>query len=242
MERVDTPSTPRSLEDAVVGMIERLRAAHDVAHVGVAAAGFIDRDRSLVYHAPNIAWRNEPLRERLEARVGIDVTIENDANAAGWAEYRFGAGRGVHDMVMLTMGTGVGGRDHRERGALPRRLRRGGGTRPRALPARGPRVRLRAERMHRDVRVRSRAAAGRERGGGCRRHRRGAGRGPRRSTGLISGADDLAARDGGRSRRAGGAGHRRHRARGDVRRIPGDARPRAVRDRRRESPSSAMPC
>jgi len=109
MERVDTPIDARALEDAVVGMIARLRSAHDVAHVGVAAAGFIDRDRSLVYHAPNIDWRNEPLRERLEARVGVDVTIENDANAAGWAEYRFGAGRGVHDMVMLTMGTGVGG-------------------------------------------------------------------------------------------------------------------------------------
>ncbi|HWI30473.1 MAG TPA: ROK family glucokinase [Microbacterium sp.] len=109
MERVDTPVDTTELEDAVVGMIERLRSAHDTPHVGVAAAGFIDRDRSLVYHAPNIDWRNEPLRERLAARVGVDVTIENDANAAGWAEYRFGAGRGVNDMIMLTMGTGVGG-------------------------------------------------------------------------------------------------------------------------------------
>lgn len=109
MERVDTPSDPQALEDAVVGMIIGLREAHGAGPVGVAAAGFIDRERSIVYHAPNIAWRNEPLRERLEARVDAPVTIENDANAAGWAEFRFGAGRGVHDMVMLTMGTGVGG-------------------------------------------------------------------------------------------------------------------------------------
>lgn len=109
MERVDTPADPRALEDAVVGMITGLRESHGASHVGVAAAGFIDRERSTVYHAPNIAWRNEPLRARLEARVEAPVTIENDANAAGWAEFRFGAGRGVQDMVMLTMGTGVGG-------------------------------------------------------------------------------------------------------------------------------------
>lgn len=109
MERVDTPSDPHALEDAVVGMITGLREAHGAGPVGVAAAGFIDRERSTVYHAPNIAWRNEPLRARLEARVDARVTIENDANAAGWAEFRFGAGRGVRDMVMLTMGTGVGG-------------------------------------------------------------------------------------------------------------------------------------
>ena len=80
-----------------------------IAAVGVAAAGFIDRDRATVIHAPNIAWRNEPLKAILEARIDVPVTIENDANAAGWAEFRFGAGRDVDDMVMLTMGTGVGG-------------------------------------------------------------------------------------------------------------------------------------
>ncbi|MGL1330292.1 ROK family protein, partial [Vibrio parahaemolyticus] len=67
------------------------------------------RDRSTVIYAANIDWRNEPLRARLEGRLNTPVTIENDANAAGWGEYRFGAGQGVHDMVMLTMGTGVGG-------------------------------------------------------------------------------------------------------------------------------------
>jgi glucokinase len=77
--------------------------------VGVAAAGFIDRDRATVIHAPNIAWHNEPLKATLEAGIDLPVTIENDANAAGWAEFRFGAGRGVDHMVMLTMGTGVGG-------------------------------------------------------------------------------------------------------------------------------------
>ena len=107
--RVDTPIDTRALADAVVDMARHLAASHDVAAVGVAAAGFVDRERASVIHAPNIAWRDEPLKATLEARIDVPVTIENDANAAGWAEFRFGAGRGVDDMVMLTMGTGVGG-------------------------------------------------------------------------------------------------------------------------------------
>lgn len=107
--RVDTPADPADLAGAVVDMIEHFAREHEVAAVGVAAAGFVSRDRSTVIHAPNIAWRDEPLRDRLEGRLGMSVTIENDANAAGWAEYRYGAGRGSSDMVMLTLGTGVGG-------------------------------------------------------------------------------------------------------------------------------------
>lgn len=108
-ERVPTPDDTNLLEDAVVAMIESLRAGEAVTAVGVAAAGFIDAAQSTVYYAPNIDWRNEPFREKLERRVGGSVVVENDANAAGWAEFRFGAGRLVSDMVMLTIGTGVGG-------------------------------------------------------------------------------------------------------------------------------------
>lgn len=107
--RVDTPVDTSDLADAVVDMARHFAATHDVAAVGVAAAGFIDRDRATVIHAPNIAWRNEPLKAIIESRLDVPVTIENDANAAGWAEFRFGAGRGVENMVMLTLGTGVGG-------------------------------------------------------------------------------------------------------------------------------------
>ncbi|MCR2811420.1 ROK family glucokinase [Microbacterium sp. zg.Y1090] len=107
--RVDTPVDTADLADAVGDMARHFMQEHDIAAVGVAAAGFIDRTRSVVLHAPNIAWRNEPLRENLEKRIGRPVVIENDANAAGWGEFRFGAGRGVDEMVMLTLGTGVGG-------------------------------------------------------------------------------------------------------------------------------------
>ncbi|WP_307044272.1 ROK family glucokinase [Agromyces ramosus] len=109
-DRVVTPAGDSTLlEDAVVSMITSLQAGGDVSAVGVAAAGFIDAAQSTVYYAPNINWRNEPFREKLEARVGTTVVVDNDANAAGWAEFRFGAGRMVSDMVMLTIGTGVGG-------------------------------------------------------------------------------------------------------------------------------------
>lgn len=107
--RVATPPDTDALAQAVADMVAELASRHDVHAVGVAAAGYIDRTRSVMLHAPNIDWHNEPLREQLEALIGRPVTLENDANAAGWGEYRFGAGRGSTDMVMVTLGTGVGG-------------------------------------------------------------------------------------------------------------------------------------
>jgi glucokinase len=109
-ERVPSPAgDPEAMVDAVVGLIQRLSANHEVIGAGVAAAGFIDADQSTIIYAPNISWRNEPFKAKLEAKLDIPVIIENDANAAGWAEYRYGAGRGYKHMIMLTIGTGVGG-------------------------------------------------------------------------------------------------------------------------------------
>lgn len=111
LERRPTPaSDAAAIVDIVVDLVRELGEGQDVTAVGVAAAGFIDAAQSTVHYAPNINWRNEPFRDRLAARLpGLDITIDNDANAAGWAEYRFGAGRGATDMTMLTIGTGVGG-------------------------------------------------------------------------------------------------------------------------------------
>jgi glucokinase len=109
-DRVVTPAgDSEAIIDAVVTMIERLAVGYDVNAAGVAAPGFIDAEQSLVYYTPNISWRHEPLRARLLERLDLDITIDNDANAAGWAEFRFGAGRFATDMTMLTIGTGVGG-------------------------------------------------------------------------------------------------------------------------------------
>lgn len=110
--RVPSPAQdPDLMVSTVVQLIEDLtsQATDVIAGVGVAAAGFIDADQAQILYAPNLNWRNEPLRERLQRRISHPVFIENDANAAGWAEYKFGAGRGSKDMAMLTLGTGVGG-------------------------------------------------------------------------------------------------------------------------------------
>lgn len=97
--------------DAAVDAVEDLCAREDVSAlpVGVGAAGIIDRE-GIVRYAPNIPWTDEPLRATLEKRLGTAVTVDNDANAAAWGEYRCGAARDARDsMVMLTVGTGVGG-------------------------------------------------------------------------------------------------------------------------------------
>jgi glucokinase len=80
-----------------------------VAGVGVGAPGFVDRDRSTVIFAPNIAWENEPLKTRIEELTGLATVVENDANCAAWAEFRFGAAAEHSDMVLITVGTGIGG-------------------------------------------------------------------------------------------------------------------------------------
>lgn len=100
---------PRSIELAVIDAYRELSEGYEIGAVGVAAAGFVSEDRASMRFAPNLAWRDHPLRERLAEGISVPIVIENDANAAGWAEYAFGVGRGTKDMVMLTIGTGLGG-------------------------------------------------------------------------------------------------------------------------------------
>jgi len=108
--KVPTPATdPDAIADAVVGLIKDLSQDADVVAAGVAAAGFVDASRANIVYAPNLSWRNEPFKAKLSAKLDLPVFIDNDANAAGWAEYRFGVGRGYNHMVTLTIGTGVGG-------------------------------------------------------------------------------------------------------------------------------------
>ena len=108
--QVPTPShDPRAVEDAIVDAVDRLRAHHPVAAVGIGAAGWVDNTQSIVRFSPHLAWRDEPLREALAKRINLPLIVDNDANAAAWAEYRFGAGAGSSVMVCLTLGTGIGG-------------------------------------------------------------------------------------------------------------------------------------
>lgn len=96
-------------EAAIAELVLELVQQHAVEAVGIGAAGFIDRDRSRVMFAPNLGWVDEPLRSEVERLTGLPAVVENDANAAAWGEYRFGAGQGVDSMVLVTVGTGIGG-------------------------------------------------------------------------------------------------------------------------------------
>jgi glucokinase len=109
--RVKSPiADPGEMVDAIASVITELTSSKQVVGVGVAAAGFLSADREIMFHSPNIAaWRNEPLKSRIQAKTSFPVLLENDANAAGWAEFRFGAGQAASSMIMLTIGTGVGG-------------------------------------------------------------------------------------------------------------------------------------
>jgi len=108
--RVATPAHDAdAIADAVVALIQELSDSVQVVAAGVAAAAFVDSQRANILYSPNLPWRNEPIKAKIQSRLEMPVFIENDANAAGWAEYRFGAGIGAKHMVMLTIGTGVGG-------------------------------------------------------------------------------------------------------------------------------------
>jgi glucokinase len=108
--RRPTPSTsPDDVEDTIAAVVTELRREHQVEAVGIGAAGFVDVNRSVVRFAPNLVWRDEPLRDDVAKRIDLPVVVENDANCAAWAEYRYGAGRGEPDLVLVTVGTGIGG-------------------------------------------------------------------------------------------------------------------------------------
>lgn len=108
--RVESPASDvEAIEDAIVDLVARLAANHDITAVGIGAAGYVDKARSTVLFAPNLAWRNVDLRAELEPRVGLPVVVENDANAAAWGEFTYGAGHDVDDLLLVTVGTGVGG-------------------------------------------------------------------------------------------------------------------------------------
>ena len=110
--RRDTPAQdPLGTRNTIIGVAAELYAAYPAAAaVGIGAAAWIDASRSIVLFAPNLAWRDEPLRRQVSEAVGLPTVVENDANAAAWAEFRYGAARDAEDsMIMITVGTGIGG-------------------------------------------------------------------------------------------------------------------------------------
>jgi glucokinase len=101
-------------EDAMVDELARELKEATEARPGVLAAGLgipatIDRERGVAINAVNLEITDVPVRDIMRERFGLPVFIDNDANCAALAEYLYGAGRGARDLVMLTLGTGIGG-------------------------------------------------------------------------------------------------------------------------------------
>lgn len=109
-DRVESPASDvEAIEEAITGLIQQFQADHELENVGIGAAGYIDKSRTTVMFAPNLAWRDINLSKEIADRVGIPVVVENDANAAAWGEFVYGAGHDVDDLLLVTVGTGVGG-------------------------------------------------------------------------------------------------------------------------------------
>lgn len=109
--RRDTPRQGGSaLTQAIADVALELMKDFDVASVGISAAGFVSSDRKTMLATPNIAgWNGVNLDKELGVLIGLPLVIENDANAAAWGEARFGAAVNEDHMMMLTIGTGIGG-------------------------------------------------------------------------------------------------------------------------------------
>jgi glucokinase len=142
--RLSTPAaSPEDTANGIGEAVLALLARHEVEAIGVGAAGFVDETSSTVVFAPNLAWRDEPVKKQVEARVGVPVIVENDANAAAWAEVTFGAARGQRHVMLITVGTGIGAGIRDQRPALSRPMGDGGGARALSSRSGGPPVRMR---------------------------------------------------------------------------------------------------
>jgi len=108
LRRATPSSSPARTEQVIAETVTDLLGRHQVEAVGLGAAGFVDEAGSSVRFAPNLAWREEPLRLRVEEVIGLPVVVENDATASAWAEVRFGAARGHAHVIFVSLGTGIG--------------------------------------------------------------------------------------------------------------------------------------
>ena len=108
--RYPTPHSPEKLVEMMVRSIKEVRDGHEVGGVCLAVPGHILAQENKVVFSANLhAIEGIPLKDRVEPEIDVPLVIENDANAAAWGEFRFGAGSEVDHLVFITLGTGIGG-------------------------------------------------------------------------------------------------------------------------------------
>ena len=106
--------TPREGGDAlnfvIASVVTELLKTHKTENIGISAAGLVSSDRQTMLGAPNIKdWDGVNIAQALHKICGINCVVENDANSAAWAERVYGAGKGLENVIMVTVGTGIGG-------------------------------------------------------------------------------------------------------------------------------------
>jgi N-acetylglucosamine repressor len=114
--KLSVPLAGRVVEDAIgviAGLVETLVRCAEVPHtrllgVGLGLAGIVDSERGVLRRSPYLGWRDLPLRDLLQARLEVPVSIDNDVNTLTLAEQWFGAGQGAEDFLAITVGRGVG--------------------------------------------------------------------------------------------------------------------------------------
>jgi glucokinase len=109
LETLPTPADDVDATLATIVKAARAVIAPDVRAVGIAAAGLVGWKAGELVFAPNLAWRQVPLAAYLTSELGVPVVADNDNTAAAWGEYVFGAGRGFEDLLLVGVGTGIGG-------------------------------------------------------------------------------------------------------------------------------------
>lgn len=109
--REDTPRDGGdALNQVIANVVTELQTTHKTDHVGISAAGLVSSDRQTMLGAPNIKdWDGVNIAKALKKISGINSIVENDANSAAWAERVYGAGKGLENVIMVTVGTGIGG-------------------------------------------------------------------------------------------------------------------------------------
>ncbi len=108
---VPTPRTPEGVAEVIAEHVKALRAeGEDIAPcIGIGAPGSLDTERGVIRYWSNLDFHDAPLAEMVSRRTGLPAVMENDANCAALGEFVSGAGKGSRSLVVITLGTGIGG-------------------------------------------------------------------------------------------------------------------------------------
>lgn len=106
----ETPATDAEAIMATIFLVAgELRGSGQPVAIGVGAAGMVDFAAGTMRWAPNLAWSELPIRDLVSEQIDLPCVVDNDANAAAWGEYKFGAAGAYRHVLMVTVGTGIGG-------------------------------------------------------------------------------------------------------------------------------------